>query len=166
VRGLALAESTPGPLIMVVQFVAFVGAYHSPGTLNPWLAATIAALLVTWVTFAPCFLFILLGAPYVERLRHNRTLSSALTGVTAAVVGVIAHLATFFALHTLFEVTDRVSWGPLTFDVPELSTVNTAAVAITLLGLYLIFRRKWSVFGTLGACAAAGLVVGTTLSVL
>ena len=84
VRGLALAETTPGPLIMVVQFVAFVGAYRDPGSLNPWAAAVIAALLTTWVTFVPCFLFILLGAPYVERLRHNQTLSSALTGITAA----------------------------------------------------------------------------------
>ncbi|WP_205629262.1 chromate efflux transporter, partial [Jiangella muralis] len=93
VRGLALAESTPGPLIMVVQFVAFLGAYHHPGGLDPWLAGVIASLLVTWVTFVPCFLFIFLGAPYVERLRHNTALTAALTGITAAVVGVIANLA-------------------------------------------------------------------------
>ena len=102
VRGLALAETTLGPLIMVVQFVAFVGAYRSPGDLNPWTAAIIASLLVTWVTFVPCFLFVLLGAPYVERLRHNRSLTAALTGITAAVVGVIANLAVYFAAHTLF----------------------------------------------------------------
>ena len=72
VRGLALAETTPGPLIMVVQFVAFVGAYRNPGSLDPWVAAVLASLLVTWVTFVPCFLFVLLGAPYVERLRHQR----------------------------------------------------------------------------------------------
>jgi chromate transporter len=166
VRGLALAESTPGPLIMVVQFVAFVGAYHSPGSLNPWLAATIAALLVTWVTFAPCFLFILLGAPYVERLRHNRTISAALTGVTAAVVGVIAHLAAFFALHTLFSATARVDWGPFVFDVPRLGSVNWIAAAITLLGLHLVFQRGWSVFRILGACAAVGVVAGVTASLL
>ena len=103
VRGLALAETTPGPLIMVVQFVAFVGAYRNPGGLDPWVAAVLASLLVTWVTFVPCFLFVLLGAPYVERLRNNRHLTAALTGVTAAVVGVIANLAVFFALHTLFD---------------------------------------------------------------
>ena len=90
---------------MVVQFVAFVGAYRDPGSLNPWVAAVLASLLTTWVTFVPCFLFILLGAPYVERLRHNRNLSSALTGITAAVVGVIASLAAFFAVHTLFDQT-------------------------------------------------------------
>src|SRR4028119_1809126 len=84
VRGLALAETTPGPLIMVVQFVAFVGAYRDPGGLPPLLAGVLAGLLTTWVTFVPCFLFILLGAPYVERLRGNRTLASALTGITAA----------------------------------------------------------------------------------
>src|SRR6185369_10738984 len=95
VRGLALAETTPGPLIMVVQFVAFVGAYRDPGTLNPWLAATLAALLITWVTFVPCFIFVFVGAPWVERLRGNTALSAALTGITAAVVGVIANLAVF-----------------------------------------------------------------------
>ncbi|HEY0642853.1 MAG TPA: chromate efflux transporter, partial [Nocardioides sp.] len=95
VRGLALAETTPGPLIMVVQFVAFVGAYRAPGDLDPWVAAVVAALLTTWVTFVPCFLFILLGAPYVERLRGNRDLAAALAGITAAVVGVIASLAVF-----------------------------------------------------------------------
>ena len=113
VRGLALAETTPGPLIMVVQFVAFVGAYRNPGSLDPWVAAVLASLLVTWVTFVPCFVFVLLGAPYVERLRHQRGLSAALTGITAAVVGVIANLALFFALHTLFDEVRTVDVGPL-----------------------------------------------------
>ncbi|MEP6666834.1 MAG: chromate efflux transporter, partial [Nocardioidaceae bacterium] len=116
VRGLALAETTPGPLIMVVQFVAFVGAYRDPGSLNPWVAATLAALLTTWVTFVPCFIFIFLGAPYVEGLRGNRSMSAALTGITAAVVGVIANLAVYFALHTLFDDTVSVSWGPAHLD--------------------------------------------------
>src|SRR4051812_36168187 len=102
VSGLALAETTPGPLIMVVQFVAFLGAFRHPGGLNPWTAGVLGALLTTWVTFVPCFLFILLGAPYVERLRANQATSAALTGITAAVVGVIANLAVFFAAHTLF----------------------------------------------------------------
>ena len=119
VRGLALAETTPGPLIMVVQFVAFVGAYRHPGSLDPWVAAVLAALLTTWVTFVPCFLFILLGAPYVERLRGNHGLASALTGITAAVVGVIANLALYFALHTLFDDTRRITDGPFRFDVPH-----------------------------------------------
>ncbi len=160
VRGLALAETTPGPLIMVVQFVAFVGAYRSPGELNPWVAAVIAALLTTWVTFVPCFLFILLGAPYVERLRGNHALASALTGITAAVVGVIANLALYFALHTLFADTRRITDGPFRFDVPVLDSIQWAALAITALGCLLIFRLRWSVLRTLGVCALAGVVVG------
>ena len=128
VRGLALAETTPGPLIMVVQFVAFVGAYRSPGSFDPWVAAVLASLLVTWVTFVPCFLFVLLGAPYVERLRHNRHLTSALTGVTAAVVGVIANLAVFFALHTLFDRSREVDAGPIHLDVPVLVRVGPGGV--------------------------------------
>lgn len=160
VRGLALAETTPGPLIMVVQFVAFVGAYRAPGDLNPWVAALLASLLVTWVTFVPCFLFILLGAPYVERLRGNRTLSTALTGITASVVGVIASLAVFFALHTLFDDTTRITTGPLNFEVPVLDSIQWAAVAITALGCTLIFWRDWSVLRTLGICALTGILVG------
>jgi chromate transporter len=160
VRGLALAETTPGPLIMVVQFVAFVGAYREPGSLDPWVAATIAALLTTWVTFVPCFLFILLGAPYVERLRGNRALSTALTGITAAVVGVIANLAVYFAVHTLFDQTSRFTAGPLAFDVPELGSLQPAPLAITALGCFLVFSRNWSVLRTLGACALAGIVIG------
>jgi len=159
VRGLALAETTPGPLIMVVQFVAFVGAYRDPGSLDPWVAAVLAALLTTWVTFVPCFLFVLLGAPYVERLRNNRGLSAALTGITAAVVGVIANLAVYFALHTLFEQTRQVTAGPLSFPVPELSTLNGAALAVTALGTGAIFVLRWGVLRTLAVCAAAGITL-------
>lgn len=160
VRGLALAESTPGPLIMVVQFVAFVGAFRDPGALDPWVAAVIAALLTTWVTFVPCFVFIFLGAPYVERLRGNRTISAALAGITAAVVGVIANLGVFFALHTLFAETDRVSWVVLSFEVPVLDSLRPAAVALTALAVFLVFRARWSVLRTLAVCASAGLVLG------
>lgn len=139
VRGLALAETTPGPLIMVVQFVAFVGAYRNPGTLDPWAAAVLASLLVTWVTFVPCFLWVLLGAPYVERMRSNHHLTAGLTGITAAVVGVIANLALFFALHTLFD--------------------RRQAFAITTIALIVTVGRGWSPMRTLGFCAALGLVV-------
>ena len=158
VRGLALAETTPGPLIMVVQFVAFVGAYRDPGPFDPWVAAVLAALLTTWVTFVPCFLFIFLGAPYVERLRGNRGLSSALTGITAAVVGVIANLAVYFALHTLFARTRTATWGPVSVELPELTTVDPVAVTIALVAGVLVFARRWSVLRTLGACAGLGLV--------
>ncbi len=164
VRGLALAETTPGPLIMVVQFVAFVGAYRAPGELDPWVAAVVAALLTTWVTFVPCFLFILLGAPYVERLRGNRDLAAALAGITAAVVGVIASLAVFFALHTLFGETGRLRAGPLDLEYPRVASLDEAALALTALGFGLIFWRGWSVLRTLGACAVAGVVIGLALA--
>jgi chromate transporter len=159
VRGLALAETTPGPLIMVVQFVAFLGAYRDPGTVDPWLAATLGALLTTWVTFVPCFVFIFLGAPYVEGLRGNRTLSAALTGITAAVVGVIANLAVYFALHTLFADTTQVQWGPFDIELPDLGTLRTTSLAIAIAAGIMIFRLRWSVLRTLGACAALGLIV-------
>jgi chromate transporter len=160
VRGLALAESTPGPLIMVVQFVAFVGAYRDPGSLNPWVAAFLGALLTTWVTFVPCFVFIFLGAPYVERLRGNTSLSAALTGITAAVVGVIANLAVYFAIHTLFDATKAVSWGPASVELPVPDSLRPVALGITLVAAVLLFRVKWSVLRTLGICAALGLVAG------
>ncbi len=160
VRGLALAETTPGPLIMVVQFVAFLGAYRDAGDLDPWVAAVLASLLVTWVTFLPSFLFIFLGAPYVERLRGNRALSAALTGITAAVVGVIANLAVYFAVQTIFGQTNDIAWGPASFEVPALSSVRPHALVITLLAAVMIFRLRWSVLRTLGVCAVVGLVAG------
>jgi chromate transporter len=160
VRGLALAETTPGPLIMVVQFVAFLGAYRDPGALDPWVAAVLGSLLVTWVTFVPSFLFVLLGAPYMERLRGNRSLSAALTGVTAAVVGVIANLGVYFAVHTLFADTVPVDrWG-LSLELPDVSTVRWVVLAIAVVAAVLLFRLRWSVLRTLGVCAVLGLAAG------
>jgi len=163
VRGMALAETTPGPLIMVVQFVAFLGAYRDPGVLDPWAGAVVASLLVTWVTFVPCFLFILLGAPYVERLRDNPALAAGLTGISAAVVGVIASLAVFFALHTLFTDTGRVTWGPFDLEYPHLDSLQVTQLAITALALALVFVAKWGVLRILGTCALAGLVAHLVL---
>jgi chromate transporter len=160
IRGLALAETTPGPLIMVVQFVAFLGAYHNPGTLDPWAAGVVASLLTTWVTFVPCFLFILLGAPYVERLRGNRSLSAALTGITAAVVGVIANLGLYFAVHTLFAAVREVDAGPLHLTVPDVTTARPVSLAIAAVAAALIFWRSWPVLRVLGVCAALGLIAG------
>ncbi|AGZ41208.1 chromate efflux transporter [Actinoplanes friuliensis] len=162
VRGLALAESTPGPLIMVVQFVAFLGAYHDPGPLNPWTAGVVASLLTTWVTFVPCFLFILLGAPYVERLRGNQSLSAALTGITAAVVGVIAQLGLYFAVHALFERTRTVTGGPLHLQLPDFASVRPIPVVIAVIAAALIFRWKWPVLRVLGVSALLGLIAGLT----
>jgi chromate transporter len=160
VRGLALAETTPGPLIMVVQFVAFLGAYRAPGDLDPWVAAVLASLLVTWVTFVPSFLFVLLGAPYMERLRGNRSLSGALSGITAAVVGVIANLGVYFAVHTLFAVTRIVDWSVFSLVLPDPRTPRWGVLGIAVVAAVLIFRLKWSVLRTLGVCAALGLAAG------
>ena len=149
VHGLALAETTPGPLIMVVQFVAFLGAYHDPGSLNPWVAAVLASLLTTWVTFVPSILFVVLGAPYVERLRANRSLSAALSGITAAVVGVIANLASWFTLHVLFSRhTPR--------GLPELDSVQWLPAALTLIALVLTFALRRGLGFTLLVCSALG----------
>jgi chromate transporter len=160
ITGLALAETTPGPLIMVVQFVAFVGAYHDPGSLNPWVAAVAASLLTTWVTFVPCFVFVFVGAPYVERLRGNHAISAALTGIMAAVVGVIANLAIYFAIHTLFRNVKDVTWGPVQLQLPEPDSLKPLSLAVTALAALLLFRARWSVLRTLGACAFVGLVIG------
>lgn len=163
VKGLALAETTPGPLIMVVQFVAFLGAFRDPGSLDPWTAAVLASLLVTWVTFVPSLLFIFLGAPYVERLRGNRCLSAALTGITAAVVGVIANLGVYFATHTLFADSASATWGPVDLEVPVLSSLQPWALLLTIAAMVMIFKLRWSVLRTLGVCAAASLLMGLVL---
>ena len=160
VRGLALAETTPGPLIMVVQFVAFLGAYRDPGSLNPWVAGVLASLLTVWVTFVPSFVFIFLGAPYVERLRGNHALSSALTGITAAIVGVIANLALYFALHTLFGATTTWSQGPVELVLPVADTLKVGAVVVAVVAAFLLFGARWSVLRTLGVCALIGLGAG------
>lgn len=158
VNGLALAETTPGPLIMVNQWVGGVAAYRDPGALDPWSAMLAGSLITTWVTFVPCFLFIFLGAPYVERLRHNEHLTAALNGITAAVVGVIASLAVYFALHTLFDSTNAVDAGPFDFEVPVLTDGDPLAFALTGVALALMFRLGWTPLRTLGLCAVLGLV--------
>jgi chromate transporter len=159
VRGLALAETTPGPLIMVVQFVAFLGAYRNPGALDPLLAGVLGSLLTTWVVFVPSFLYIFLGAPYVERLRGNEGLRSALDGVTAAIVGVIANLALFFAVHTLFSRTRTPSFGPLSLELPVPSSYVWEAWLVALVALGLVFGLRWSVLRVLGVCAVLGIVL-------
>jgi chromate transporter len=157
--GLGLAETTPGPLIMVVQFVGFLGAYRAPGTLDPILAGVLGSVLTTWVTFVPSFLFVLVGAPYVEALRQSRALAGALRGISAAVVGVILNLALWFALHALFRDVGRVEAGPAALWVPVWSSVQAGAVAIAVAALVGVFRFRLSLFATLGGAAAAGAVL-------
>ena len=159
VNGLALAETTPGPLIMVVQFVGFLGAFRNPGDLNPWVAAFIGSTLVVWVTFVPCFLFVFLGAPHVEGLRKNRIVSAGLTAVTAAVVGVIANLSVYFALHTLFEKTHRYSYGIIQTTLPNWGTLNIRSGLLTLLAAVLVFKFKRSTVQVMGICASVGSVL-------
>jgi chromate transporter len=159
VDGLALAETTPGPLVMVLSFVGFLAAFRAPHGLDPLLAGVLGATLTTWVTFVPCFLWIFLGAPYIERLRSNRLLSGALAAITAAVVGVILNLALWFGLHVLFARVGEVSLGPLLITLPDWSSVNVAAVALSIVAALALFRFRFGVLGTLGICGALGLMV-------
>jgi chromate transporter len=155
--GLGMAETTPGPLIMVTQFVGFMGAFRADSSLNPYLAGAMGGLLTTWVTFVPCFLWIFLGAPYVEALRANKALSAALAAITAAVVGVILNLAVWFGLHVLFAQVNEYDWGAITLAVPELRSVNWPSLALTTAAIVAVFRFKISTFIVLAACAATGV---------
>jgi len=156
--GLGLAESTPGPLIMVTQYVGFIGAFRHSGGLSPLLAGTLGGLLTTWVTFLPCFLWVLTGAPYVERLRSNRALSAALSAITAAVVGVILNLALWFALHFWFAGLGEWRIGPLHLPRPIWASVNPFAILLSVAALIAVLRFRLGTFAVLGGCAAAGLL--------
>lgn len=155
--GLGMAETTPGPLIMVLQFVGFMAAYRDPSGLSPMLAATLGGLLATWVTFTPCFLWIFVGAPYIERLRGNTGLAGALSAITAAVVGVILNLSIWFALHTLFRETVPVHAFPLDFDRPVLTSVDVPALVLSIAAATAIFRFKLGMLTVLAGSCAAGV---------
>lgn len=157
--GLSMAETTPGPLIQVVQFVGFMGALRDPEPFGALVAATLGASVTTWVTFAPCFLWIFVGAPYIEKLRGNTALTAALSTITAAVVGVILNLALWFALHACFGEVEERRFGALRVLVPEWATVDIAAVAMTVGAFVAMFRFKVGMVWTLLACALVGLVV-------
>lgn len=159
VAGLGLAESTPGPLIQVVQFVAFLGAFRAPGALDPLTAGVLASLLVTWVTFVPSFFFILALGPFMERLAHNRWLLGALHGVTAAVFGAMLNLAVWFALHTLFGEVREVASGPLRLTLPQFASIDWAALIFAAVGLTALARLRVKHLWLLASAAAAGLVV-------
>ncbi len=157
--GLGMAETTPGPLIMVLQFVGFIAAYRNPGTLSPLLAGTLGGLLATWVTFTPCFLWIFLGAPFVEKLRGVRALNAALSAITAAVVGVVLNLAIWFAIHTIFGVTAPVTAWPLAFDAPVLSSLDPWALGLSVTAAVAIFWIKLGMIPTLASCCGAGVIL-------
>lgn len=144
--GLGLAETTPGPLIMVLQFVGFVGAWQHPGTLPPLLAATLGAGITTWTTFVPCFLWIFLGAPHIERMRQNRMVTCALSVVTAAVVGVILNLAVWFGVHLLFPDGTSLDWIP---------------AGISLIAFVGLVRWKWDILPVIAGAGALGVLIRT-----
>jgi chromate transporter len=145
---------------MVTQFVGFMGAFRDAGGLSPLMAGTLGGLLTTWVTFTPCFLWIFLGAPFIERLRDNKVLTAALTAITAAVVGVIMNLAVWFGLHVVFDEVQTITSFGLDLDVPVWSTMNLSAAALVLAALVAVFRFKLGPVTVLAGCAAAGLVLG------
>jgi len=157
--GLGMAETTPGPLIMVLQFVGFMAAYRHPGMLSPLVAGTLGGLLTTWVTFIPCFLWIFLGAPFVEVLRGNKALNGAMSAITAAVVGVVLNLAVWFAIHSIFRETIPIRAFPLSFDAPNFASVNPWALVLSIAAAIAIFRFKVGMIPTLAGCCAAGVAL-------
>jgi len=158
--GLGLAETTPGPLIMVTQFVGYLAAYRDPGPFDPLVAGILGAALTTWVTFAPCFLWIFAMAPWMDRLQRAPALKGGLAAVTAAVVGVIANLALWFALHVLFARVEVLELGPAQLQWPDLASFDWRAGVISVVALVLIFGLKRGIVTTLGVTAAMGLGLG------
>ena len=157
--GLGLAETTPGPLILVLQFVGFLASYRAPGGLDPLLAGSLGALLTLWVTFAPCFFWIFLGAPYVEALRGSKALSAALTAITAAVVGVVMNLALWFGLHVVFREVRPVAFPGLTADLPVLSSLDWRAALLSAAAMLAMLRFRIGMLPTLAATALAGIAI-------
>jgi chromate transporter len=157
--GLGLAETTPGPLVLVLTFVGFLATYRSPGLLSPLAGGIAGAVLTTWVTFVPCFLWIFLGAPWIEKLRENKALSGALAAISAAVTGVILNLAIWFGIHTLFGRVATISAGPLHLLVPDWQSIDVVACSLTALAALMLFRFKVGAFATLMLSAALGLAL-------
>ena len=160
IDGLALAETTPGPLVLVLTFVGFLAAYRDGLGLDPLLAGVLGAALTTWATFVPCFLWIFLGAPYIERLRNNKAVSGALAAITAAVVGVILNLAIWFGMHVVFNDVQRITWGPLNMALPVLPTIDWIALALCILAGFLVFRTKLGMLWTLALFGVLGVAAG------
>ncbi len=159
--GLALAEATPGPLVLVLSYIGFLAAFRHPGMLDPMLAGVLGASVAAWATFVPSFIFIFLGAPYVERLKDNAALSGALSAITGAVVGVILNLSVWFGLHVLFGKVDRVELLPqinLGMSLPEWSSLDLASLALFIVSAIMLFRLKLGMVPVLGVCLAAGLI--------
>ncbi|RFA26409.1 chromate transporter [Alkalilimnicola ehrlichii] len=156
--GLGLAETTPGPLIMVVQFVGFLGGLRESG-LDPLLGGLIGGLIASWMTFVPSFLWIFLGAPYIESLRNRPVLNSALAAITAAVVGVILNLALWFGFHVVFDDVERLSVGPVDMALPVFASLDVFALGLVLMALCCQFVLRLGLFSILGISALAGVLL-------
>lgn len=152
-----MAETTPGPLIQVVQFVGFLGGFRNPGPLNPFPAGVLGSVVTTWVTYVPCFLWIFAGAPYIEHLRERKDLSAALSAVTAAVVGVILNLSVWFSIQTLFGETERLTRWLLEVDVPVWRSIDPLALAIATAAAVALFRFRRGILETVAAAAVLGI---------
>jgi chromate transporter len=157
--GLGLAETTPGPLILVTQFVGFLAAWRDAAPFTPLVAGLLGAGLTLWVTFAPCFLWIFAFAPWIDRLERAAGLKGALAAVTAAVVGVIANLSLWFALHVLFGKLERATWGPFAIDWPVATSLHGNAALLAALAALLLFRFRIGIFSLLILCAGAALIL-------
>ena len=160
VDGLGLAETTPGPLILVTEFVGYMAGFRASGLQGSITGGLAAAAMALWVTFAPCFLWIFAGAPYIERLANMPRLSGALSAITAGVVGVIANLALWFGLHVLFADLSRIETGPVTMTWPVWSSINIAALGMFVLSAVMLLKLHAGLVKTLGVCAALGAAVG------
>ena len=158
--GLGLAETTPGPLIMVTQFVGYLAAFRTPEPFTPLVAGIIGAGLTTWVTFAPCFMWIFALAPWIERMENARRLKGGLSTLTAAIVGVIANLSVWFALHVIFTRVGERSFDALRLYWPDASSFQWQAAVLAILAAILIFQFKWNVIKVLAAAGLGGLLLG------
>jgi chromate transporter len=156
--GLGLAETTPGPLILVTEFVGFLAAARHGGE-PVLLFGLLGALVTLWATFAPCFLYVFAGAPYIEWLKSAPKLKSALSAITAAVVGVILNLSVWFALHVIFRARFEIDAGPLHLEVPDVASLDIAAAALAALAAVLLFVRHAGIVTTLAVCASASLLL-------
>lgn len=157
--GLGLAETTPGPLILVTQFVGYLAGFRAPEPFTPVVAGIIGAGLTTWVTFAPCFLWIFALAPWIERMENAKWLKGGLATLTAAVVGVIANLTAWFALHVLFGTVGTRQYGSLRLYSPEIATFDWRAAVLAILSAVLIFRLRWNVIAVLFTAGLCGIAL-------
>jgi len=158
-NGLGMAETTPGPLIQVVQYVGFMGAFRDPAPFSPLAAGVLASVIVTWVTFVPCFIWILIGAPYVESMRDNVRLNAALSTITAAVVGVVLNLAVWFSLHVLFGSVSELRSGPLRLLIPDMQTLDGIALLIAMAALLMLRTTRLGLLKTLAISTITGALI-------